>query len=75
VLLEEPRLVVAPVEDGVILEVGAVLELVGGASSPPIRLVLGGLAGHHGHRLAGAVLGPQLLSKSFSLLAITVLAA
>jgi hypothetical protein len=61
-LLEQPRLVVAPVEDGVVLEVGAVLELVGRQlHHHRFGLVLRGLAGHHGHRLAGAVLGPQLL--------------
>jgi hypothetical protein len=75
-LLEQARLVVAAVEDRVVLEVGAVLELVGREL-------------HH-HRF-GLVLGVwqattvtgspapcsdhSFLSKSFSLLAITVLAA
>jgi hypothetical protein len=68
--------VVAAVEDGVVLEAGAVLELVGDdLGRHPLGLVLGVAAVGDDDRLALAVLGPQRLSKSFSLLAMTVLAA
>ena len=61
-LFDEAGLVVAAVEDGVVLEAGAVLELVrGDLGGHPLGLVLGVAAVGHDDLVARAVLGPQAL--------------